>query len=371
MKKIRVNLGKNSYNIMVCSNELEKLGSCLRRLNIGEDAVIVTNAGLKKLFGARIKKILISSGFSVKFEIIPDGEKAKSEKECLRLLNSISKFDSRRRVFIIALGGGVAGDLAGFTASIYKRGVPYIQVPTTLLSQVDSAIGGKTAIDLSAGKNLAGAFHQPKLVFSDISFLKSLPKKELISGLAEVIKYGIIKSPGLFRLIEEKYTEILANDEKYIKRIVYECSLIKAGIVEKDELDNKNVRVALNLGHTIGHAIETASGYRKSYNHGQAVALGILSSIYIAEKMRLLTEANSLRIKNVLKNTGLPVKLKDVRLGNILSAQRHDKKFIHGKNRFVLPVRIGKVVVKEDVPERTVKEAVQNLYEPEKRKRPD
>jgi len=361
MKKIRVNLGKNSYDILICSNELNKLGPCLKRLDVGKDAIIVTNVSLKKLFGNKIEKLLVASGFDVRFKMVPDGEKAKSEKECLKLLNSISKFDALRRVFIIALGGGVIGDLAGFTASVYKRGIPYIQIPTTLLSQVDSAIGGKTAIDLSAGKNLVGAFYQPKLVFTDILFLKSLPEKELISGLAEIIKYGIIKSPDLFSFIEKNYTKILRYDKKCLQHVVHKCSLIKAGIVEKDEMDNKNVRVVLNLGHTIGHAIEAATNYRKSYNHGQAVALGILSSIYIARKMGLLTEPSSRRIKNVIKNTGLPIKLKNVNLKNILSAQSHDKKFIHGKNRFVLPVRIGKVVVKENIPEALIKESLLQL----------
>ena len=370
MKKIRINLGKNSYDILICSNELNKLGLCLKRLDIGKDAVIVTNAIIKKLFGSKVEKALVSSGFSVKFEIIPDGEKAKSEKECIRLLNKISKFDTRRRVFIIALGGGVVGDLAGFTASIYKRGVPYAQIPTTLLSQVDSAIGGKTAIDLSAGKNLVGAFYQPRVVFTDVSFLKSLPKKELVSGLAEVIKYGIIKSPKLFRFVEKNYAKILRCDKSSLLRIAHECSIIKARIVERDEMDNKNVRVILNLGHTIGHAIETATKYRKSYNHGQAIGLGILSSAYMAEKMGLLTEADSCRIKKLIKNIGLPVKLKNVNLKNILSAQRHDKKFIHGINRFVLPAGIGKVVVKQGIPEIVVKESIRSLYESKKRQRP-
>jgi len=367
MKKIKVNLGKNSYDILICSDELDKLGPCLKRLDIGRDAVIVTNPGIKKLFGAKIKKALVSSGFNARFEIVPDGEKAKSEKECLKLVNNISRFNTKRGVFIIALGGGVVGDLAGFTASIYKRGVPYVQVPTTLLSQVDSAIGGKTAIDLSAGKNLVGAFYQPKLVFSDISFLKSLPEKELASGLAEVIKYGVIKSPGLFSFVEKNYTAILGRDKKCLNRIVYECSLIKAGVVEKDEMDNKNVRVMLNLGHTIGHAIEAAANYRRSYNHGQAVALGMLSSVYIAEKMDLAAKGVGQRIKNIIKNIGLPVKLKNVNLRNILSAQSRDKKFIHGKNRFVLPVGIGRTMVREGIPMRLVKEAIENLYESKKR----
>ena len=367
MKKIKLKLGKNGYDILICSNELDKLGPCLKRLNIGRDAVIITNPGIKKLFGNKVERILISSGFNVKFETAPDSEKAKSGKECIRLLDKISKLDTGRRVFIIALGGGVTGDLAGFTASIYKRGVPYAQIPTTLLAQVDSAIGGKTAIDLRAGKNLAGAFYQPRLVFSEISFLESLPKKELITALAEVIKYGIIKSPDLFEFIEKNITKILRYDKKCLQRIVYECSLIKAGVVEKDELDNKNIRVILNLGHTIGHAIEAASHYDKSYNHGQAVALGMLSSVYISENLRLIKKKNASRIRNLIEKAGLPVNLKNTSIKKIMSAQSRDKKFIHGKNRFVLPVSIGRVIVKENIPEKLIKESIESLYESEKR----
>jgi len=362
MKRIKVNLGKNSYDILICSNELGRLGACLKRLDIGKDAIIVTNSFIKKLFGSRVEQALISSGFGVRFETVPDSEKSKSEKECMKLLNNVSKFDTRRKVFIVALGGGVVGDLAGFTASIYKRGVPYVQIPTTLLSQVDSAIGGKTAIDLSAGKNLAGAFYQPRLVFTDVSFLESLPKKEMISGLAEVIKYGIIKSPDLFRFVEKNYKDILKCDKKTIQHIVYECSLIKSRIVEKDEKDNKNVRIILNLGHTMGHAIEAAANYSKFYNHGQAVGLGILASVYIAREMGFLTEVDGSRIENIIKNIGLPIKLNNVNLKNILLAQRHDKKFIHGKNRFVLPARIGKTIVKEGIPEALIKKSIEMLY---------
>jgi len=362
MRKIRVRLNKNSYDILICSNELNKLGPCLKRLKIGRDAVIVTNPCIKRLFGNRVKNALVSSGFSVRFETVPEGEKAKSEKECLRLLNNISKFDVKRRVFIAALGGGVVGDLTGFVASVYKRGVPYVQIPTTLLAQVDSAIGGKTAIDLSAGKNLAGAFYQPRLVFSDTMFLKGLPDKELASGMAEVIKYGVLGSADLFRFVENNLEGILKRDRASLLRVVYECSLIKARIVEKDEMDNKGVRVALNLGHTIGHAIEAASGYGKTYNHGQAVALGMLASSYMAEKMGLLKTADSKRIKSAIKNAGLPVRLKNIPLKNILRPMCHDKKFIHAKNRFVLPVRIGRVIIKEGIPEKLIIEAIKSLF---------
>ena len=362
-KKICVDLGRRSYDIVVCCNEIKRLGALIKRSGLGTDAVIITNPAIRRLYGNRVKASLASAGFNTRFEIVPDGEKAKSEKHCMRLLNNISKFDnSRRRIFIIALGGGVIGDLSGFIASIYRRGVPYVQVPTTLLSQVDSAIGGKVAIDLAVGKNLAGSFYQPRLVFSDVAMLKSLPRKELISGLAEVVKYGVIRSPGLFRYLERNSKKIFKCNKNALQYIVHTCSSIKAGVVEKDEYDNKNIRVMLNLGHTIGHAIETAAQYKRSYSHGQAIALGMLCASFIAKELDLLQSADHARIKTLIKKLGLPVKLTALKLNDIYKAQEHDKKFIHGKNRFVLPVKIGKVVVKEAIPAALVKDSIMSIY---------
>ena len=363
MKKIRIHLNKRSYDIIVCYNQISDLGSTVKRLQLGTDAIIITNPPLKKLFGEKVKKTLAANGFNVRFEIVPDGEKAKSEKYCLKLLNSISRFDSsKRRVFIVALGGGVIGDLAGFVASIYKRGVPYIHVPTTLLAQVDSSIGGKVAIDLGVGKNLAGSFYQPRLVFSDTYLLKTLGKNDMISGMAEVIKYGVIRSPHLFKFIEKNYRKILKKEKSALQYIIYACGSIKAEVVEKDELDTKGLRVILNLGHTIGHAIETAGHYRKAYNHGQAVALGMIAASYISERLGLLKKRDQIKIKNLIKNAGLPTRLKRLNECAILSAQEQDKKFIHGKNRFVLPVKIGKTLVKENIPLSVVKEAISVLF---------
>ncbi|MFA4992259.1 MAG: 3-dehydroquinate synthase [Candidatus Omnitrophota bacterium] len=366
MRKIKVDLGKNSYNIMICSNEISKLGARLKRLGMGRDAVIITNARVKRLFGGKIKKSLTDNGINAYFRIIPDTEKAKSEKYCMKLLNDISEFDSLgRRVFIVALGGGVVGDLAGFVASVYKRGIPYAQVPTTLLAQVDSAIGGKVAIDLSIAKNMVGAFYQPRLVYVDVSFLKTLPRKELVSGLAEVIKYGVIKSPGLFKFVRKNLSKILNRDADSLRRVVSECGAIKAGFVKKDERDNKGIRIALNLGHTIGHAIETAGNYGKTYGHGQAIALGMLSSAYLSERLGLWQKKDSAMLKDLIKKTGLPVTLKGVRMSSIISSQRHDKKFTRGKNRFVLPAKIGKVIVRENIPESLIRKSIAILYEPE------
>ncbi|MFC1624304.1 3-dehydroquinate synthase [Candidatus Omnitrophota bacterium] len=362
MKKIRINLAKKSYDILICHNEIDKLGKSLKPLKIGRDALIITNPLIKRLFGNRIKRSLASSGFRVSFEIVPDTEKAKSEKYCIRLLNSISKSDNvDRRIFIVALGGGVVGDLAGFVASIYKRGIPYIHVPTTLLAQVDSAIGGKVAIDLKVGKNLAGSFYQPRLVFSDSSLLKTLQKNDLISALAEVIKYGIIKSPSLFKFLEKNYKKILKGDKHALQYIIYTCSRIKARVVEKDEEDKKNIRVILNLGHTIGHAIEAASSYSKSYSHGQAVGLGILSASFVSSELGLLDEEVYLRIKTLIKKIGLAVTIKNLDSEDIFLAQEHDKKFIHGTNRLVLPVGIGKTVIKENIPKSLIRKSIASI----------
>jgi len=363
MKKIRVDLNRKSYDIVICCDEVDTLGALIKRLNIGSDAVVITNPLIKRIFGKRLEDSLESAGFEVLFTIVPDTEKAKSEKYCIKLLNDISKFDnSRRRIFMVALGGGVIGDLAGFVASIYRRGIPYVQVPTTLLAQVDSAIGGKVAIDLKLGKNLAGSFYQPRLVFSDAALLRSLPKAEVTSGLAEVIKYGVIKSPALFHFLETQYKKILKLDNETLRYIVYTCSSIKARVVEKDEYDRKNIRVILNFGHTIGHAIEAASHYSKSYTHGQAIALGMLSASYISKELKILDKTSYLKIKRLIKQLGLPTIIKGLDLNDIFRAQEHDKKFIHGKNRFVLPVKIGKTMIKENIPKALVKDAIASLF---------
>ena len=365
IKKIRVDLGRKSYDIIVCNKGLGRLGAIAKKIDIGTDAVVITNRYVKKILGNPVKKSLTSAGFNVNFQIIPDSEKAKSEKCCIRLLNNISKIDgASRRIFIIALGGGVTGDLAGFVASIYKRGVPYIQVPTTLLAQVDSAIGGKVAIDLEVGKNLAGAFYQPRIVFSDVSLLNTLPKKDLVSGMAEVIKYGVIKSPGLFNFLTKNHNKVLKYDKKSLEYIVYTCSVIKAKVVEKDEFDNKNIRVILNLGHTIGHAIEAGAHYAKAYNHGQAVSLGIIAALFISRNLNLIDKNLCKKISDLIKKIGLPTSIKGKKLDtkDIFSAQEHDKKFIRGKNRFVLPVKIGKVIVKENIPKALIKKSIASLF---------
>lgn len=354
MKKFKVRLGKKSYSIVIGYRILTKLGEVLKRLKIGKDTLIITNSKIWSLYGARLKRALQSQGFNVACEKIPDRETSKSNKEVVRLVGKISRFDKRRGTFVIAFGGGVVGDLAGFVASIYKRGIPYIQIPTTLLGQVDSAIGGKVAIDLDIAKNLVGAFYQPRLVVSDTSLLKSLPPREIRSGLAEIIKYGVIADKRLFLYIETNLKKLLGLNREVLEYTIYRCSKIKAGIVERDEYDQKDIRAILNFGHTAGHAIETAGGYSKLYTHGEAIAIGMVIATDIAFELGILKKENKARIETLIKNAGLPVKIRKLGLRNIMEAQSYDKKIIHGVNRFVLPVKIGKVGIYEDIPKKLI-----------------
>ncbi|MCX5667843.1 MAG: 3-dehydroquinate synthase, partial [Candidatus Omnitrophica bacterium] len=285
MRCVKVNLKDRSYNILIGDGLLSKSGAIIKKLKIGRDAVVITNKSLRHAYGKTLKHSLNRSGISVKFELVPDSEKAKSSHTLLKVLDHIAAYDRNRSVFIIALGGGVAGDLAGFAAAVYKRGIPYVQIPTTLLAQVDSSVGGKAAIDLPAGKNLAGAFYQPKVVISDINVLMSLPQRQVRNGLAEIIKYGVIKDRELFVYLEKNYRKAALLDKKTLSTLITRSVRIKARIVADDELDRKGKRMVLNYGHTIGHAIEAASSYSNRYNHGEAIAIGMCVAADIASKL--------------------------------------------------------------------------------------
>lgn len=358
MKTIRVSLKERSYDIVIGAGLLPKTGALLRKLKLGKDAVVITNKPLLGLYGRVLEKSLRKNGFTVRFELVPDTEKAKSSSVALRLTSRIASYDKKRSIFIIAFGGGVIGDLAGFVAAIYKRGVPYLQMPTTLLAQVDSAIGGKTAIDLNIAKNLVGAFYQPRIVISDISLLDTLPARQIRNGLAEVIKYGVIKDRRLFAFLEKRHSDILRRNRAALEYIVSRSSRIKARVVERDELDRTGLRVILNYGHTVGHAIESASLYSSRYNHGESVAIGMAIACDIALKLRLTKPAISERIKTLIKKSGLPVKVTGLNLSKICGSLAHDKKIVRGRNRLVLPVSIGKVRVVDCVPDKIISEAI-------------
>ncbi len=358
MHTVKLNLKKRSYNIVIGTKILPVLGRYISRLNLGNNAYIITNSFIKNRYGQALIDGLKPYGFSYKFKLVPDSERSKDIKIAALLIKDLAKFDLRKRTFIIALGGGVVGDLSGFVASIYKRGIPYIQVPTTLLAQVDSSIGGKTAVDLSEGKNLVGAFYQPRIVFSDISLLNTLNKRQLSSGLAEVIKYGVIKDKNLFLYLEKNYKNIINLKAGALERIVRDCVKIKASIVSLDEREERGLRTVLNFGHTIGHAIEAASGFNK-YNHGEAIALGMLVALEMSVKLGFINEALLKRTESLIDNVGLPVKIHKVSLQEILERHYHDKKFKGVKNKFVLSLGLGKTRVVKDIPLKLISSAIE------------
>ncbi len=361
MIKIKVNLKGRSYNILVGRGILSSLGIYLKHLNIGRDCYIITNAWLKKKYSKALDLSLTHSGFSLRYRLVPDSEKSKSLELAYAILTDLAAFDKKKNIFILSFGGGVIGDLSGFVASIYRRGIPYIQIPTTLLAQVDSSIGGKAAVDLSAAKNLVGAIYQPKGVIIDTSLLKTLSQRQIRSGLAEIIKYAVIKDPFLFDYLEKKCNSILLLKSPDLEFVISRCVKIKADIIEKDEFEKKGIRTILNFGHTIGHAIETAGGYC-GYNHGEAIALGMLVALDISRMLGLIDKSIAQRIEVLIQKIGLPYRIEKLRANGIIKAHYHDKKFQGSKNRFVLVKDIGKVKIVENVPLSVIRKAIKNRF---------
>ncbi|MBF0385246.1 MAG: 3-dehydroquinate synthase [Candidatus Omnitrophica bacterium] len=357
MKSVNLALKENSYQIVIGNNILPLLGSKLKALRVGKDALIITNPEINRLYGKKVIRGLKNNGFTVKVFKVPDGEESKSAKTAFDLFEGIAKYDVYKSCFVIALGGGVIGDLAGYIASSYKRGIPYAQVPTTFLAQIDSAIGGKVAIDLSVGKNLVGAFYQPKIVWSDVGALTTVPPRQIKNGLAEAVKYGIIADEKLFYYIKANLEKLLNVKPNPLLNVILSCSRIKAGIVAKDEKDSKGPRALLNFGHTLGHAIETAFGYSR-YQHGEAVALGMRIACRISVLLKMLRSEDERVINALLSDIGLPSKLESCDINKLLLIMRHDKKFIGSKNRLILATRIGKAKIVEGVPEAIIKDAV-------------
>ncbi|UCB57396.1 MAG: 3-dehydroquinate synthase [Candidatus Omnitrophota bacterium] len=360
MKKLKVNLGERSYSIIIGKGCLTKLKGIVKKLKLGKVIAVVTNPTINRLHGALMQKALRGSAAEVHFVEVPDSEESKSAQVCISLIERFAELDRGKGLSLIAFGGGVIGDLTGFCASVYRRGIPYIQVPTTLLAQVDSSIGGKTAIDLASAKNLIGSFYQPRLVLSELRFLSSLPEAQIKEALAEIIKYAIIADSRLFQFLEKNLEAILALEQKKIEYIVETCCRIKANVVEQDETDKKDKRIILNFGHTTAHALEAAAGYGEDYTHGYSVALGILVACEIARELKLIHGKAAERIEALIARAGLPTKISQLKLEDILKAQAHDKKFIGGKNRFVLPLAIGKTVVRENVSKTTIVKAIKS-----------
>lgn len=358
MKTVHVKLKNNGYPIFIGDDIIKRTSSLIKKSKLGRDAIVITHPHINRMYGKKLAKSLRSGGNSVKFIEVPQGEKSKSASVAFKVTEKIARFDALKQPFLVAFGGGVIGDLAGFVAAVYKRGIPYIQIPTTLLAQIDSAIGGKTAVDLPVGKNLVGAFYQPKAVISDISLLKSLPRRQLKNGYAEAIKYGIIKDHALFAHLERKKDILFSHDTKFLSALVTTCSQIKARVVERDEKEVSGLRAILNFGHTMGHAIE-AAGKFKTYQHGEAIGLGMRIAADISHRLGMLSAGSVKRVNALITHVGLPTTIKKVTLKSIFNHVKHDKKFKAGKNRLVLASRIGKVQLVEGVDWEIVRSATQ------------
>jgi 3-dehydroquinate synthase len=340
---VHVPLKNRSYAIKIGSGLLARLGRECTRLKLGWRCAIITDTNVGRKFAKPVYESLVKAGFEPVLITLPAGETAKSLGSVQGCYDQLAAHRLERNSFIVALGGGVIGDLAGFVAATYLRGIPFVQVPTTLLAQVDSSVGGKTGINLRAGKNLVGAFYQPRLVFCDLDTLKSLPEREYVSGLAEVIKYGIIFDAKLFARFERDLPEILKRDSKMLSEIIARCCEIKAEVVSQDETES-GLRAILNFGHTIGHAIENSSGYGK-FLHGEAISIGQIAAAKISQKILGLTERDVGRIKNLFQRASLPVKIRlnSAQRKKLFAAMKLDKKVSGGEIKFVLARKIGAV----------------------------
>jgi len=343
MRTVRVPLEERSYVIKIGTGLLKRLGPDAARVGMGKRCAVFTDTNVGPRFAPAAIQSLQAAGIDTVQVTVPAGETSKSLGRVQACYEELAAHRIDRKCFIVALGGGVIGDLAGFVAATWLRGIPFLQAPTTLLAQVDSSVGGKTGVNLKAGKNLVGAFHQPRLVLCDLDTLKTLPDREFKSGLAEVIKYGVIYDAALFALLERRLDPILARDPDTLARVIARCCSIKADVVGQDETET-GLRAILNFGHTIGHALEAISKYGR-YLHGEAVSIGMAAATRLSEEVKNLPHEEAARIITLLEKAGLPTRL-DLRAParrRIMEAMALDKKAAGGQPRFVLGSRIGKV----------------------------
>ena len=361
MKTIQVRSSKGDYKICVGRGLLSKAGVLAAGVfERGAKLMIVSQKNLKPYLRS-LTLSLEKKGFEVHTHMLPNGEIAKSGSELFRLSYALLAKGFERRDGIVAVGGGVVSDLAGFAASVYLRGIRYVNVATTLLAQVDSAIGGKTAIDLKEGKNLMGSFWPPALVISDVAVLRSLPQRELCASLGEVVKYGVIRDAALFRFLEKNGKKILRRDLGVIEKIVLACAKIKAGVVTRDEFETKGERAILNYGHTFAHGIEGALGY-SGLVHGEAVAIGMMMAAQLASSLGLCQEEFPWRQLKLLVILQLPISIKkfNLKAASILKAMMTDKKKSKGTLRFILPRAVGKVSIEKNVPANLILEILRH-----------
>lgn len=350
-ERIPVSLTRNPYEILVEQGALNRIGEFLAPLKLGPRCALITDSNVNALYGKIVTEALEKAGYHVSLLVVPAGESSKCMAQAEKLCDGMINAGLDRTSFVAALGGGVVGDLAGFVAAIYYRGIPCIQIPTTVVSQVDSAIGGKTGVNATEGKNLIGAFHQPSFVLADPETLTTLPAREFNEGMAEVIKHAVIRDAGMLDALTCPATEsLIARNVK-----------IKAAIVAEDEFERHGLRALLNFGHTIGHAIENAAGYGR-FLHGEAISLGLVAALNLSVKKAGLSLAESERVVNALRAFSLPTQLpSDLTTPDLMDALRKDKKFVSGSIRFVLTEKLGSAFVSKDITEDDIREAIEQL----------
>ena len=355
MQTLNVALGNRAYPIHIGSGLLSQVNLILPHLK-RKNVAIVTNTTVAPLYLAKLSQALKDAGVSVLEIVLPDGEAYKNSETLNLIYDALLKNRCERSTTLIALGGGVIGDLTGFAAATYLRGVPFIQIPTTLLSQVDSSVGGKTGINHPLGKNMIGAFYQPKLVLADIDTLQTLPPRELSAGMAEVIKYGLIRDANFFDWLEINISKLMALDEAVIMYAIYRSCQNKAEVVAADEHETGE-RALLNLGHTFGHAIENAMGYG-AWLHGEAVAAGTMLAADLSQRMNWLTSQQISRMQAIFSAAKLPLKSPNLGAEKYLNLMANDKKVEGGKIRLVLQQGIGKAVITSDYDADKLKETL-------------
>jgi 3-dehydroquinate synthase len=359
LETISVNLGARSYRIHVGPGALVSLGPELRRLGVGRKTLLVTDRPVLDRYGPQVRMSLHEAGFDVADLLVPEGEAAKALAVAEQAWEASIHAGLDRSSTVLALGGGTVGDLAGFVAATYMRGVNFVQLPTTMLAQVDAAIGGKTAINHPRAKNVVGAFHQPRLVICDTGTLVSLPERDYRSGLAEVIKHGIVLDADYFADLEASLPAIMVRDLDVLTRIIGGSCRLKAGVVERDEQEAE-LRAVLNYGHTVGHALEAVTGYAR-WTHGEAVALGIAAVSRLAERLGVAGHGVRRRQLELLEAAGLPIRGADVPAPAVLEAIGRDKKARDGRLPFVLAPTIGTFRLVFDVPPAAVQDALADI----------
>jgi len=360
MKGIKVDLGERSYPIYVEAKVLNQVGELAKKHGAGQKVALITDVNVAKYYREEVESSLEKQNFQVLCFILPDGEQTKSLKMADYLYEKLIEANFERNSVVLSLGGGVVGDLAGFVAATFMRGVSFVQIPTTLLSQTDSSVGGKVGINHRLGKNLIGAFHQPLFVVIDPEVLKTLPQREIWAGMAEVVKYGLIFDKNFFEFLSENLNDlVLLKNMESLEMVIEHCCGIKAHVVAADERES-GLRRILNFGHTVGHAIEAITKYTY-LRHGEAVVLGMRTMNWLSQKLELLSKDEFDQIDNFLQRMKLPPTLPDLDPKTILQKTYHDKKVTDGVLNLVLLKEIGQAVIRNDVDEKSILAALDYL----------